>query len=98
MHQYPELSLVEFKTSQFIVSKLKEYGFTEIHSGIGETGVVGVLRGRIDESILLRADMDALTIQEKSPLEFASKNDGVMHACGHDTHVAMLLGAALVMS
>lgn len=89
--------MVEYKTLEFIVSKLKEYGFTEIYAGISGTGVVGVLRGQEDESILLRADMDALSIDEKSELEYKSRHPGIMHACGHDTHVAMLLGAAKVM-
>ena len=72
---------------------MESYGFEEIYS-VGGTGVVAVLRGDQDESILLRADIDALPLDEKVALPYASKIPGVMHACGHDAHTAMLLGAA----
>lgn len=98
IHQYPELSTKEFKTAEFVASKLEEFGL-EVHRGIGGTGVVGILKnGTSKRSIGLRADMDALQIHEKNTFCHVSKNDGVMHACGHDGHTAMLLGAAYMLS
>ncbi len=94
LHQYPELSHKEFQTSEFIASCLNSWGI-EVHTDIASTGVVGVLRnGDGTKSIALRADMDALAIVEKNLFEHASKNEGVMHACGHDGHMAMLLMTA----
>jgi hippurate hydrolase len=94
LHQYPEFGTEEFKTSEFVANKLEEFGL-EVHRGIGGTGVVGILRqGTSERSIGLRADMDALRIKEENTFCHASKHEGAMHACGHDGHTAMLLGAA----
>ena len=98
IHRYPELSTKEFKTAEFVANKLEEFGL-EVHRGIGGTGVVGILKsGNSERSIGLRADMDALQIHEQNSFNYVSKNDGVMHACGHDGHTAMLLGAADVLA
>ena len=98
IHRYPELSTKEFKTAEFVANKLEEFGL-EVHRGIGGTGVVGILKsGNSERSIGLRADMDALQIYEQNSFNHVSKNDGVMHACGHDGHTAMLLGAAHVLA
>ena len=94
-HSHPELGFEEIRTSGIVADKLREFGLDEVHTGIAKTGVVGVLRaGNGDEAIGLRADMDALPIQETTGLPYASVHDGKMHACGHDGHTAMLLGAA----
>ncbi|CAH7151893.1 Amidohydrolase [Vibrio chagasii] len=94
LHQYPEFGTKEFITSEFVANKLEEFGI-EVHRGIGGTGVLGILKnGTSDRSIGLRADMDALRIHEKNTFCHASKHEGAMHACGHDGHTAMLLGAA----
>lgn len=93
-HQHPEIGMQEVRTSGIVADLLTEWGITT-HRGIGNTGVVGVIDGQgTGRSIGLRADMDALPIEEKTNLPFSSKNPGVMHACGHDAHTAMLLGAA----
>jgi len=93
-HENPELGMEEVRTSKIVADYLKSLGIT-VHTGIGKTGVVGVLEGeKPGRMIGLRADMDALPIEEKSNLPFASKNNGVMHACGHDAHTTMLMGAA----
>lgn len=98
IHQYPELSTKEFKTAEFVANKLETFGL-EVHRGIGGTGVVGILKnGTSTRSIGLRADMDALQIHEQNTFDYVSKNEGVMHACGHDGHTAMLLGAAHVLA
>lgn len=97
MHTHPELLYEVHRTAGLVEEKLKEFGVDEIATGIGRTGVVGVIKGRNTTSgkvIGLRADMDALPIHEMTNREYASKTDGVMHACGHDGHTAMLLGAA----
>ncbi|HEX4365824.1 MAG TPA: M20 aminoacylase family protein [Rhodopila sp.] len=94
IHAHPELGLQEHRTSDLVARKLEEWGI-EIHRGVGQTGVVGVLRnGNGEASVGLRADMDALPIQEATDLSYASQNPGLMHACGHDGHTTMLLGAA----
>jgi hippurate hydrolase len=94
LHQHPELGFQESRTANIVADYLKNIGL-EVHENIGGTGVVGVLRGGNDgPQILLRADMDALPIAETSQHNYSSKNDGVMHACGHDGHTTMLLGAA----
>ena len=100
LHAHPELSLQEVRTSGIVQEKLKSFGVDEIITGIARTGVVGVIRGRGPQSgpdgkaIGLRADMDALPIVEETGVPWASTNHGVMHACGHDGHTTMLLGAA----
>ncbi len=97
-HQYPELSYQETKTSQFVYDTLSALGNLEV-SRPTPTSVLARLTGaKPGKTLALRADMDALPIQEESGCEFASCNDGVMHACGHDAHTAMLLGAATVLS
>ena len=93
-HAHPELGMEEERTSGIVAEKLKEWGL-EVHRGVGKTGVVGTLRvGNNPRSIGLRADMDALPIPEANEFEYRSTHDGKMHACGHDGHTAMLLGAA----
>ena len=97
LHENPELLYDVIKTSDFVKKKLEQFGCDEVVTGLGRTGVVGVIRGRNAHStrvVGLRADMDALPLQEKTNLDYASKVPGVMHACGHDGHTAMLLGAA----
>ncbi|MEZ5759471.1 MAG: M20 aminoacylase family protein [Emcibacteraceae bacterium] len=94
IHRNPELGFNELRTADKVASRLKEFGI-ETHVGIGRTGVVGVLKsGSSNNSIGLRADMDALPIQEMGECDHKSLNDGVFHGCGHDGHTAMLLGAA----
>lgn len=98
LHQNPELSFQEFKTSEFIQNELKEMGIN-FRAGIAGTGILGKIEGKNPSKkiIALRADMDALPICEQTQLSFKSKNDNVMHACGHDAHVASLLGAAKIL-
>ncbi|MBP2236475.1 hippurate hydrolase [Sinorhizobium kostiense] len=99
LHAHPEFGFEEKRTSAFVAAKLREFGFDEVVEGIGGTGVVGTLkRGSGNRSVALRADMDALRIPEQGNLPYASKNAGVMHACGHDGHTAMLLGAAKMLA
>ncbi|MGF1724329.1 M20 aminoacylase family protein [Photobacterium nomapromontoriensis] len=94
IHKHPEFGFEEVMTAEMVATKLEEFGI-EVHRNIGQTGVVGILKcGDSDRSIGLRADMDALHIHEKNTFCHASVNEGVMHACGHDGHTAMLLGAA----
>jgi amidohydrolase len=93
LHAHPELGFEEQRTSEFVARKLAEFGCT-VHRNIGKTGVVGVLQTGNGPSIGLRADMDALPIEEANDLPYRSKHKGVMHACGHDGHTTMLLGAA----
>jgi len=93
IHQHPELKFEENRTSDLVAAKLEEFGI-EIHRGLAKTGVVGTIRNGDGPSIGLRADMDALPLEEKNTFKHASSNPGKMHACGHDGHTAMLLGAA----
>jgi amidohydrolase len=94
IHAHPELGLQEHRTADLVARKLEEWGI-EVHRGVGQTGVVGVLRsGNGQATVGLRADMDALPILEATGLPYASQNPGLMHACGHDGHTTMLLGAA----
>tara|TARA_B100001540_G_scaffold88520_1_gene80035 strand:- start:8356 stop:9513 length:1158 start_codon:yes stop_codon:yes gene_type:complete len=98
LHKHPELSFKEFRTSKIVSEKLEKFGF-EVQTNIGKTGVIGVLKGKYKgKTIAMRADMDALPIQETSDVPYKSINDGIMHACGHDAHVAILLGAAEILS
>ncbi len=97
LHENPEILFETHRTSALVAQKLQDFGCDEIVTGIGRTGVVGVIKGKANGSgkvIGLRADMDALPIEEETGLEYASKTPGAMHACGHDGHTAMLLGAA----
>lgn len=107
IHEHPELSNREFRTSALVAKHLENLGFDEVRTGVAHTGVVGILRGRRPgPAIALRADMDGLPVLERTGLPFASTARGeyrgadvpVMHACGHDTHVAMLMGAAEVLA
>lgn len=97
IHQHPEILFETHRTSALVKDKLKEFGCDEVIEGIGKTGVVGVINGQTNKSgtvIGLRADMDALPINEETGLDYSSKIPGAMHACGHDGHTSMLLGAA----
>jgi len=97
IHMHPEILFDTHRTSALVAEKLAAFGCDEVVTGIGRTGVVGIIKGRADTSgkvIGLRADMDALPIHEETGVEYASKTPGAMHACGHDGHTAMLLGAA----
>ncbi|AUG39590.1 amidohydrolase [Pseudomonas chlororaphis] len=94
IHAHPELGFEENRTAALVARSLEEWGY-QVHSGIGKTGVVGVLRnGSSPRRLGLRADMDALPIIENSGVAYSSRHSGCMHACGHDGHTAMLLGAA----
>lgn len=94
-HRKPELAFDLDSTARTVVELLKSFGLDEVHEGVGQTGVVGVLRrGSSQNAIGLRADMDALPIQEKGKPEYRSETDGAFHGCGHDGHTSMLLGAA----
>ena len=96
-HMHPEILFETHRTSATVAEKLRSFGCDEVVEGIGRTGVVGVIKGKTQASgkvIGLRADMDALPIHEQTGVEYASKTPGAMHACGHDGHTAMLLGAA----
>ena len=97
LHEHPELLFDVHRTAGVVAEKLRQFGCDEVVEGIGRTGVVGIINGKVSDStdvIGLRADMDALPIHETSGVEHASRTDGKMHACGHDGHTAMLLGAA----
>ncbi len=98
IHQNPELSFHEFETSKFIKEKLTSWGIP-FEEGFVKTGLVAKIANGSSEKVLaLRADMDALPIKENTPLDFKSKNEGVMHACGHDVHTSCLLGAAKILN
>ena len=95
LHQNPELGFDCHKTAAFVMARLREFGINEIYDGIAQSGVVALIHGRAPGPVIgLRADMDALPIQEATGAEYASLIDGRMHACGHDGHTSMLLGAA----
>jgi amidohydrolase len=99
LHRHPELSFKEFETADFIAGKLREYAIT-YKDKIAQTGIVAEIRGNDPESktVALRADMDALPVNEQNDVDYRSMNNGVMHACGHDVHMACLLGAARILS
>jgi len=95
LHQHPEVNFDCHETAAFVVGKLRSFGITQIETGVAESGVVAVIDGQGDgPTIGLRADMDALPMPEMTALPYASQNEGAMHACGHDGHTTMLLGAA----
>lgn len=97
-HMYPELGMQEFRTSEKIVEYLDEMGI-EYKKGITNTGIVGIIRGKKEgKTVALRADMDALPIDEKNEVVYKSKIEGRMHACGHDAHMAIVLGAAKILN
>ena len=92
-HMHPEVSQHEERTGKKVAEYLKEMGCDEVYENVGGYGVVGVIKGKkTGKVVALRADMDALQIQEMNEVPYKSQNDGVMHACGHDCHIAMLLG------
>ncbi|MFN8452740.1 MAG: amidohydrolase [Anaerolineae bacterium] len=95
-HMHPELGFQEFRTAGVVANELRAMGL-EVMTGVGKTGVVGVL-GEGKPVVGIRADMDALPILEMNAVDYRSQNDGVMHACGHDSHTAMLLGVAKILS
>lgn len=99
LHQYPELSFNEFETSKFIIEQLQSLD-VEIQTGIVKTGILVLIKGNnpTKKTIALRGDIDALPIQELTNLPYQSKNNGVMHACGHDLHTASLIGCAFILS
>ena len=95
LHQMPELGLECHKTAAFVADKLGAFGISEIHQGIAKTGIVAIIEGQAPgPTIGLRADMDALPLSEETGVDWGSKEPGKMHACGHDGHTTMLLGAA----
>ena len=95
LHSIPELGFDLHKTSAFVERKLREFGVDEVHTGIAQTGLIGIINGQSNGSTIgLRADMDALRIKENSTADHSSKHAGKMHACGHYGHTTMLLGAA----
>jgi len=99
LHQNPEFGFEEVETAKFIVERLRNFGFDDIVTGVGETGVVATLkRGTRARTVALRADMDCLRIHETTDLSHASRQPGLMHACGHDGHTAILLGAAAILA
>src|SRR5579864_1954180 len=98
LHAHPELGFKEHRTAGVVASRLRELGI-EVHERIAQTGVLGVIKGsRPGKAIMLRADMDALPIHELNETPYKSTNEGLMHACGDDGHVAILLGAARVLN
>ena len=100
LHANPELSFEEFKTADFVAQQLESFGGIKVERGVAGTGVVGLIEGKNPnkKTIALRADMDALPIEEKNEVDYKSKNTGVMHACGHDVHTSSLLGTARILS
>jgi amidohydrolase len=97
-HMHPELGLQEYRTAGIVADRLRELGF-QVQTGVAETGVVGLLEGQqTGPVVMLRFDMDALPITEENETDYVSQNPGVMHACGHDAHVAMGLGIAMLMA
>ena len=102
LHEHPELGMQEYETARFVAARLEQLGVEDIRTGIANTGVTGLIRGtgsgpNADHVLMLRADMDALPIQEENAVEYRSQTPGVMHACGHDGHTAMLLATARLL-
>ena len=97
MHMNPEPSMEEHETAAFVAERLREIGVERVQTGVGKTGVVGLIRGRRPKAVGLRADMDALELREENDVPYRSQRPGLMHACGHDAHVACLLGAAALL-
>jgi amidohydrolase len=99
LHEHPELGFQEVETSKFVAERLQAIGVEDLRTGIAKTGVTGLIRGKKsgDKVLLIRADMDALPIEEENDVEYRSQNDGVMHACGHDAHTAMLLAVTRLL-
>ena len=99
LHAHPELAFEESRTAGLVADKLASWGI-EVHKGLAKTGVVGVIRGKRNggRGIGLRADMDCLPMNETGTVPYRSKHEGRMHACGHDGHTTMLLGAALYLA
>ncbi len=102
LHEHPELGFQEVETSRFVAERLQALGVEDIRTGIAKTGVTGLIRGTASsdgptKTVLLRADMDALPIREENDVDYRSVADGVMHACGHDGHTAMLLGVSRLL-
>src|SRR4051812_45315749 len=95
-HQYPELAFQELKTAEECARRVEALGF-QVRRNVGKTGVVAELRNGEGPVVALRADMDALPIQEANDIDYRSTVPGVMHACGHDTHMTMLIGAARLL-
>ena len=100
LHEHPELGFQEHETAKLVAERLQSLGVEDIRTGINQTGVTGLIRGGAGagKTVLVRADMDALPIVEENAVDYKSQNEGVMHACGHDAHTAMLLGLARVLS
>ncbi|MCH4110136.1 MAG: amidohydrolase, partial [Eubacterium sp.] len=102
LHRHPEASMKEYQTSAIIAEQLETIDGVQVYKGLaGGTGVMGILHGQDEgngKCLLLRADIDALPVEEKNGLPFASENPGFMHACGHDAHAAWVLGAAEILS
>ncbi|CAA9550945.1 MAG: N-acetyl-L,L-diaminopimelate deacetylase homolog [uncultured Thermomicrobiales bacterium] len=102
LHEHPELGFQEVETARFVAGRLAALGVEDVRTGIAKTGTTALVRGTGDgpgagKTLLIRADMDALPIQEENEVDYRSKHDGVMHACGHDAHTAMLLGTARLL-
>src|SRR5215216_3204911 len=104
LHMHPELGFHECETSKFVLDRLASLGIEDVRTGIGKTGITGLIRGTAasnttaPKTLLIRADMDALPIEEANQAEYRSQNPGVMHACGHDAHTAILLGVARMLT
>ncbi len=102
LHQHPELAFQEVQTSWSVAERLQALGVEDVRIGIAQTGVTGLVRGTAPGSgpaktVLLRADMDALPIEEENAVDYRSTTPGVMHACGHDAHTSMLLGVTRLL-
>ncbi|HYI25475.1 MAG TPA: amidohydrolase [Thermomicrobiales bacterium] len=100
LHEHPELAFQEYETAKFVAARLSSLGLEDIKTGVGGTGVTGLIRGGRGDGkvVMVRADMDALPILEENQVEYVSTNPGVMHACGHDAHTAMLLGLTRLLN